>query len=47
MWCRQAVDVCWEQKRTRIRPAEMEAAKEAYDHARAVYDIIVNECVPE
>ncbi len=43
-WCRQGVDVCWEQKRQRIRPAELDAAAAAYDHARAAYDRILREC---
>ncbi len=37
-WCRQAVDKCWEQKQGRIRDAEKSDAKAAYDHARSVYD---------
>lgn len=43
-WCRRAVDVCWEQKKKRIRPEELAAAAEAYDHARAAYDRILREC---
>jgi len=46
-WCRQAVDVCWEQKRKRIRPAELRAAAAAYEHARTAYDRILAECDPE
>jgi hypothetical protein len=46
-WCRKAVDVLWEQKRTRIRPAELGAAAEAYDHARAAYEAILRECIQE
>lgn len=46
-WCRQAVDVCWEQKRQRIRPSELKAAAAAYEHARAAYDRILAECDPE
>jgi hypothetical protein len=42
-WCRQGVDACWKQKSPRIRPSELEAAKAAYDHARAVYDRIISE----
>lgn len=42
-WCRRAVDVCWEQKRLRIRPEELDAAAAAYDHARRIYDGIVRE----
>jgi hypothetical protein len=36
-WCLAAVDQCWSQKAPRIREAERGAAREAYDHARAVY----------
>jgi hypothetical protein len=42
-WCRKAVDVCWEAKSQRIRPAEMEGARAAFEHARAAYDRIVAE----
>ena len=42
-WCRKAVDVCWEQKRLRIRPQELDAAAAAYDHARITYDRITAE----
>jgi hypothetical protein len=42
-WCREAVDVCWEQKSLRIRPSESGSAKAAYDHARSVYDSILAE----
>ena len=40
-WCRRGVDVCWEQKRQRIRPKELAAAAEAYEHARRTYDSIL------
>ncbi len=46
-WCRRAVDVCWEQKRTRIRPSESAAATVAYDHARAAYDLIISEAATD
>ena len=36
-WCLAAVNQCWTQKIVRIRDAEKEAARKAYDHARAVY----------
>jgi len=36
-WCLDAVNQCWSQKAPRIRPAELAAARQAYDHARAVY----------
>ncbi len=42
-WCRQAVDVCWKEKRKRIRPAELPAAAAAYDHARRRYEAILAE----
>ncbi len=42
-WCRQCVDVCWEQKWPRIRPTELTAAVEAFDHARRTYDRILRE----
>jgi hypothetical protein len=36
-WCLDAVNQCWSQKAPRIRPAELEDARKAYDHARQVY----------
>ncbi len=36
-WCRDAVDICWQQKRRQIRQEEIAAAKLAYDQARAIY----------
>src|SRR5690606_17994757 len=36
-WCLDAVDVCWNAKVNNIRPAEREAAAQAYDVARAAY----------
>jgi hypothetical protein len=42
-WCRKAVDACWQQKSLRIRPSELNQARQAYDHARSVYDRIVSE----
>jgi hypothetical protein len=46
-WCRDAVDVCWAQKRTKIRPEEMDAAKQAYEEAKVIYEAIANESVAE
>jgi hypothetical protein len=46
-WCRKAVDVCWEQKRLRIRPAELDAASAAYQHARDTYDHILQQALPD
>ena len=42
-WCRKAVDRCWDMKLPKIREAEREAAREAYDHARRTYDRIIEE----
>jgi hypothetical protein len=42
-WMRNAVDQCWAMKSQRIREDELEAARQAYDHARNVYDSIIQE----
>jgi hypothetical protein len=42
-WCLDAVDRCWAAKSPQIRLAELAAAREAYDHARAVYGQILEE----
>lgn len=42
-WCRASLDACWEQKKLRIRSAELQEAASAYDHARAAYDRIIAE----
>ena len=36
-WCLDAVDVCWNSKKGRIRESEREEAKAAYEHAKAAY----------
>jgi hypothetical protein len=36
-WCLASVDQCWSQKERTYAPAEKDAAKVAYDHAREVY----------
>ena len=36
-WCLAAVNQCWTQKAPRIRAAEIDDARKAYDHAREVY----------
>ncbi len=46
-WCRDAVDVCWQQKSKAIRQEEIQAAKEAYDLARRAYERILAECVAD
>jgi len=42
-WCLKAVDVCWNAKVGGIRATEKEAAKVAYDKARAAYAAILKE----
>ena len=36
-WCLNAVNQCWTQKSPKIRATELDAARQAYDHARQVY----------
>ena len=36
-WCVNAVNQCWTQKAPKIRASEIDAARQAYDHARQVY----------
>jgi hypothetical protein len=42
--CRDAVDVSWKKRAPRIRGAEMEEAKAAFEHARSTYDRILADC---
>jgi hypothetical protein len=42
-WCKDAVDVCWNQKVRQTRESEKEAAKSAYDVARQTYAKIFEE----
>ena len=42
-WCLQAVDVCWEAKKGRIRKEEQEAAAAAFQKARETYQAILAE----
>ncbi|WP_165219047.1 CehA/McbA family metallohydrolase [Aquisphaera insulae] len=44
-WCLKAVDRCWAQKETAIRPADRDEAKRAYDAARVSYAKIRDEAV--
>ncbi|MEM7477350.1 MAG: CehA/McbA family metallohydrolase [Planctomycetota bacterium] len=46
-WCREAVDVCWQQKRKQMRPEEVDAAKAAYDKARETYSRIAGEATQD
>ena len=43
LWCRQAVDQCWQEKEKKIRPTEKAAAESAYNQARQVYEKIIKE----
>jgi len=36
-WCLKGVDRCWSQKEKFIKAAEMDDAKQAYEHARETY----------
>jgi hypothetical protein len=42
-WCERAVDVCWTAKHEKIRPAERESARAAYDEAKAFYGKVLFE----
>ena len=42
-WCRDALEQCWKTKNSNIRKEELEAARQAYDHARKTYDAIIRE----
>jgi hypothetical protein len=42
-WCRDAVDVCWNQKVKQTRDSEKHAAKAAYDFARQTYQKVLDE----
>jgi len=42
-WCLAAVKQCWSQKRPKIAPQEVEAARQAYEKAEAVYQSLLAE----
>ena len=44
-WCLAAVSQCWTQKAVAIAPAQRDAARQAYDHAREVYQRLIAESV--
>ena len=46
-WCLKSVDQCWSQKQRFISPAEMDDAKQAYDHARQTYRRILEDSVTD
>ena len=41
-WCIDAVKTCWKSKVNRFRPEEHAAAKDAYDRAAAIYELIAS-----
>jgi hypothetical protein len=43
-WCLKGVDQCWSQKQRFINSAEMEQARQDYDHARQAYRQLLAEC---
>ena len=45
-WCLSAVNQCWTQKSPKIRAAELDAARQAYDHARQAYTQRLAETTP-
>jgi hypothetical protein len=44
-WCLRGVEQCWSQKQRFIQNSEMDDARQAYDHARAVYRGMLTEAV--
>jgi len=46
-WCAEAVDVCWDAKKGRIREADQVEAKQAYDEAKRQYQAILAESVAD
>ena len=40
-WCRDAVDVCWNAKKGRIREKELAAAKKAYEESLMRIDAVL------
>jgi len=43
-WCLDGVNQCWTQKSPQTSPADLPEAREAYDHAREVYEKMVSAC---
>lgn len=41
IWCREAVDKCWNTKSPAIRKEELKAARSAYNHARKAYEAMI------
>ena len=45
-WCLAAVNQCWTQKEAKTSKAELPDALKAYNHARDVYQKLIQECLP-
>ncbi len=43
-WCLRCVEQCWREKQTTYDLDEQQDARDAYDHARQVYQSILDEC---
>lgn len=46
-WCLKGVDQCWSQKKRFIKADEMAEATKVYDHARTVYQVMVDHATVE
>ena len=46
-WALKGVNQCWSQKAALISAGELRQAKQAYDHAREVYQQLIRESVPD
>ncbi|HEV3279138.1 MAG TPA: CehA/McbA family metallohydrolase [Terriglobia bacterium] len=46
-WCLASVNQCWTQKAPKMSAADMPEARKAYDHAREVYQKLIEECKVE
>jgi len=46
-WALKGVNQCWSQKAALISAGELRQAKQAYDHAREVYQELIRESVPD
>jgi hypothetical protein len=42
-WCRNAVDQCWKMKQSNIRAEDSSTAATAYEEARKIFDLIIQE----
>lgn len=47
LWCQECIEQLWRARHQMIAPAERDAARRAFDHAREIYRRIAAECPPE